>query len=436
MDEDEYYHDDDEGGEYDEQDQDDSEGEEGGDIKIGEEIELTHEEIWDDSPLVKAWDAIVKQYEVYHSKTKGAEATIPSESTKRKGRAEQVASEQSSSSKRTKLTNGRNITKDGGLLSPPASVAGATVAAESDTPTNTQVSSQSSQGQASTSSSDPAATERKPSFRKADKPSFHHLRQSQAAEDTSTRARDDLASSRTRPASKPQRGRAGVSADNATVPAAAPQLSTHHPSVDAATIAYYQSLGYYYDPSYDTTTRASETGGGGGEQDEQQGLQDESVRDNCSSRAHNATTSKSNANTKNRPLATGASTAVPQTTFFGNGPQTLPYPQGYYGGYPSQGGLGMPGAPMIPPGWGGVGAGAMPMPFTHGPIPAAGGGNYPPGMMPHLPLPPTAAATTPGHPPLPGQFSASGMDDEALGNLIMAWYFSGYYTGLYRAQRR
>jgi len=354
-----------------------------------------------------------------------------------------VASEQSSSSKRTKLTNsGPNITKDGGLLSPPASVAGATVAAESDTPPSTQVSSQSSQGQSWTSSSDPAVTERKPSFRKADKPSFHHLRQSQLAEVTSTRARDDLASSRTRPASKPQRGRAGVSADNTTVsgssvPAAAPQLSTHHPSVDAATIAYYEQLGYYYDPSYDsTTTRASETGGGGGEQDEQQGLQDESVRDNCSSRAHNATTSKSNANTKNRPLATGASTAVPQTTFFGNGPQTLPYPQGYYSGYPShipQGGLGMPGTPVIPPGWGGIGAGAMPMPFAHGPIPAAGGRNYPLGRM--LPPPPTAA-TPPGHPPPPGQFSASGMDDEALGNLIMAWYFSGYYTGLYEAQRR
>lgn len=44
MDEDEYYYDDDEGGEYDEQEgeyQDDGEeGEEGGDIEIGEEIEL------------------------------------------------------------------------------------------------------------------------------------------------------------------------------------------------------------------------------------------------------------------------------------------------------------------------------------------------------------------------------------------------------------
>lgn len=93
----------------------------------------------------------------------------------------------------------------------------------------------------------------------------------------------------------------------------------------------------------------------------------------------------------------------------------------------------MPGTPVIPPGWGGIGAGAMPMPFAHGPIPAAGGRNYPLGRM--LPPPPTAA-TPPGHPPPPGQFSASGMDDEALGNLIMAWYFSGYYTGLYEAQRR
>jgi len=27
-------------------------------------------------------------------------------------------------------------------------------------------------------------------------------------------------------------------------------------------------------------------------------------------------------------------------------------------------------------------------------------------------------------------------DDEALANLLMAWYYSGYYTGLYQAKRR
>lgn len=30
----------------------------------------------------------------------------------------------------------------------------------------------------------------------------------------------------------------------------------------------------------------------------------------------------------------------------------------------------------------------------------------------------------------------SGFDDEALTNLIMAWYYSGYYTGLYHGRKR
>jgi len=33
--------------------------------------ELTHEEIWDDSALVEAWNAAVEEYEAYHGPDKG-----------------------------------------------------------------------------------------------------------------------------------------------------------------------------------------------------------------------------------------------------------------------------------------------------------------------------------------------------------------------------
>lgn len=41
----------------------------------------------------------------------------------------------------------------------------------------------------------------------------------------------------------------------------------------------------------------------------------------------------------------------------------------------------------------------------------------------------------PPMPPMP-KSGTSGSDDDTLGNLMMAWYFSGYYTGLYQAQRQ
>ena len=38
----------------------------------GEESrELTHEEIWDDSTLVNAWEAATEEYEAYHGPDKG-----------------------------------------------------------------------------------------------------------------------------------------------------------------------------------------------------------------------------------------------------------------------------------------------------------------------------------------------------------------------------
>ncbi|GAB5586665.1 hypothetical protein Unana1_01565 [Umbelopsis nana] len=46
-------------------------------------------------------------------------------------------------------------------------------------------------------------------------------------------------------------------------------------------------------------------------------------------------------------------------------------------------------------------------------------------------------ATPPPPPPPPVQESAAAAgEDEALSNLMMAWYYSGYYTGYYQAMRR
>lgn len=46
------------------------------------------------------------------------------------------------------------------------------------------------------------------------------------------------------------------------------------------------------------------------------------------------------------------------------------------------------------------------------------------------------AAIPPPPPPNPPQASAAAGEDEALSNLMMAWYYSGYYTGYYQAMRR
>ena len=43
--------------------------EEGGEVE--ESRELTHEEIWDDSALVNAWEAATEEYEAYHGPDKG-----------------------------------------------------------------------------------------------------------------------------------------------------------------------------------------------------------------------------------------------------------------------------------------------------------------------------------------------------------------------------
>ena len=52
-------------------DADPDEGEYGYDEEGEESRELTHEEIWDDSALVNAWEAATEEYEAYHGPDKG-----------------------------------------------------------------------------------------------------------------------------------------------------------------------------------------------------------------------------------------------------------------------------------------------------------------------------------------------------------------------------
>lgn len=46
------------------------------------------------------------------------------------------------------------------------------------------------------------------------------------------------------------------------------------------------------------------------------------------------------------------------------------------------------------------------------------------------------ATPAPPPPPAPPQQVSADGEDEALSNLMMAWYYSGYYTGYYQAMRR
>ncbi|KAG0239746.1 hypothetical protein BGX31_002523 [Mortierella sp. GBA43] len=72
----EYYDDDGEEEDYDEQQEEYQEEEDDGEgITIGEEIQLSHQEVWDDSALIEAWDASVKFYETHHSNPKATGKT-------------------------------------------------------------------------------------------------------------------------------------------------------------------------------------------------------------------------------------------------------------------------------------------------------------------------------------------------------------------------
>ncbi|KAF9988622.1 hypothetical protein BGZ75_009046 [Mortierella antarctica] len=410
--------------EYDEEEQDNPDECEEGDeeydgnddsIEVGDEIALTHEEIWDDTALIEAWDAAVKQYEARTPEDKASKLTTTN------GKSKPTESEASCSpAKRTKLGNGqgvasRNHDPDTAVAigtDPGPAVGNKDKGAPITRPQPTQKTSEFS------------VTERKPSFRKADKVGLNHHKdqwQDSSKQKGSTTTRHAPAAAKTK---------AGAPPSKSTTAAALPP-------VDAATIAYYQGLGYYYDPSYSSSGQAGEAA-----MDEQEQLE-------CATPA-----SKTRA--KNRQSAPSSSTAQPGPYDLGAVPSTSahhPYhPHGFYAGYPSHipagaaaasvtgGEYTMASAPGMPHPWMafGAGAGSRPAPFGQGFASPGTAPRYPVGMgmgMGMMP-PPNPSHSLPPLSQHAGQFSAPGMDDEALSNLIMAWYFSGYYTGLYQGQRR
>ncbi|KAF9950214.1 hypothetical protein BGZ72_008083 [Mortierella alpina] len=365
-------------------------------IEVGDEIALTHEEIWDDSALIEAWDAAVKQLAPTNGKSKATENEASC-----------------SPAKRTKLGNGQGVASSS-IDSGTAEVIGAKAASALGSQSKGTPIARSAQ-----KTSEISVTERKPSFRKADKVSLNHHKDQW--QDSSKQKR--TASTRQTPV-------AGT-----TKTGAHPSKSTAAPPpIDAATIAYYQGLGYYYDPSYGSNGQA-----GGAATDEQE--------------QPDGNTPASQTRAKNRQSAPPSSTAQPGPYDFGAMPSTSahhPYhPHALYAGYPSHipagaaasatgGGYAMAGGPGTPHSWMAFGAGGGPRPVPFGPGFAAPGAvpRYPAGMGMGMMPPPNLPRPTPSLSQQAGQFSTSGMDDEALSNLIMAWYFSGYYTGLYQGQRR
>lgn len=367
-----------------------------------------------------------------------------------------------SSTKRTKLThiNGTSTTPQLTGLEPDSS------------PTSTPVQAQPPPSQGTNSQYD--VSERKPSFKKADKPSFSHHKE----------RREEFEKEKARKANAP-------TSTARTTATSSPKSAVPVPMIDAATIAYYRQLGYYYDPSYavadglEAALQGEEhrqEGDEGGDQSQSQEQQDQlrhqqehghDESENIVEAAGNSKVSGSahtshgsgTSSSKTKPTSTSATSragyknrsaypipnpCVPGAAMHPSQSPLYPSLHGFYPGYhpghlppappshippgvptaavgPGGGGFGfpvpsgMPGMPgMAPLGWNGPGGSTS---FGHGASAAAGRG-----MIPPPPFPPHSAGG--------GAFSGPKMDDEALGNLIMAWYFSGYYTGLYQAQRR
>ncbi|KAG0213917.1 hypothetical protein BGX33_002601 [Mortierella sp. NVP41] len=233
----EEYYDEEEGEEYNEAEDADydynEEGGQDGDIQVGQEIDLTHEEVWDDSALIEAWDMAVKQYEVYHSKAnpkvnpkdKIAKSAVPVSLSKHKN-TDSTPQPSTTPTKRTKLNHGGTT-----ATAPNGSTTQPTRSELDSSPTPTVAQTQPAQGPV-TSQYD--VSERKPSFKKADKPTFNHHkeRQEEYEKEKAKQVKGSTASV------------ASLLSTATNAPAAAA------PVLDAATIAYYQQLGYYYDPSY------------------------------------------------------------------------------------------------------------------------------------------------------------------------------------------
>jgi hypothetical protein len=256
------------------------------------------------------------------------------------------------------------------------------------------------------SSSDYAVSERKPSFKKADKPGFGHYKS-----DTVAKNKGDSNTNIKTPTSQSTRSKP-ISNTNRSKPTAG-ATATPIPIYDPETIAYYQQMGYSYDPNYAAVEENEVTA----EDDDERRPTSRATSQNNSSRpAASATTSYS----------------YPHNTFGHH----IPYP-GHLPHIPSPLSQGMP---AMPPGtsataWGrsasvpfGLDAGG----HAHGRYPYQG--MMPPGPFPPPPVPMPMPMPMPR--PMAGSRTGGSMDEEALSNLIMAWYYSGYYTGLYQASRR
>ncbi|KAG0253867.1 hypothetical protein DFQ27_007163 [Actinomortierella ambigua] len=309
------------------------------DIQIGEEIVLTHEEVWDDSALIEAWDSAVKQYELYHNNPTG-DHPKPRQSTKEtrigttpKRSLHSTAPSRSGFGNETRTGSGTGsrtgTNKRPVLTNEPKS-----------TPPTVKTDVQAI-GTITTATTGSAAT----------------------STSTMTGARDAGKKSRL---SSSKGANLSSKENSETAPAKKKAKVQHDWAAEDGAQAWQWSQ---------------------------------------------AATSA--------PPGTGDSTAFnpynPYAQF-----AAPPYPY-YMSPYP--------GASTLPPGLHGA---ALPPP--------------PPPMMPWgIPAPPVPPSSTFMPPFLSsgdagaahGSVAGSrGMDDESLGNLIMAWYYSGYYTGLYQARRQ
>ncbi|KAG0045974.1 hypothetical protein BGZ83_008825 [Gryganskiella cystojenkinii] len=411
-------------------------GEHEQDFVIGEEIPLTHEEIWDDSELLDTWDKAVKQYQVHHSKvvkedTKSAKAT-PSRSSKTTTetmhagptltkRARTEVSGEAPAGKRTATTSGANEAQ-----------------IEQQPPQPQTAESKSSLPSSSLSSTDYAVSERKPSFKKADKPVFGHHKGHQQGNTAGYNNNHNVSNTKNKGIKQPhsqlktKSSHANRSKSSSSFSSSAPAAA---PVYDAATIAYYRQLGYTFDPSYASTSSSAATGQsfsarGGEEEDEEE--EEEESTSSSAARQQEHRRPMSGAATQN----SFAQAAAHQQTYAQSHANLIPPPFGGFSGY-------TPHIPMPPPPSGaqgipGTSAWGRPPSMVFGSNagggPASGAGShFPyPGMIPPgggrggFPPPPM---------PMAGGGAGSMVDDEALSNLIMAWWYSGYYTGRYQASQ-
>ncbi|GJJ70882.1 hypothetical protein EMPS_03232 [Entomortierella parvispora] len=383
------------------------EEEENVDIEIGEEIPLTHDEVWDDSELIDAWDRAVKQYEVYHSKA-NRDTRIPT-----------AAPSKTNNAKDNTISEGIAFTKRARTEAMGDSSSGKKAATES----NVKSVRDQPQKQNASSSSDYAVSERKPSFKKAEKSGFGHYKaRQQGYNDNSNSISGTGTTAGNKGLNTNIKSNGGQStkrtAPSVSRPKSSPQASTP-PVYDAETIEYYRQMGYSYDPDY-AASAAQESVAQEEEESAAVGIDDEVRQPTSTQRVR-------------RP----ASRAASQSGTAARAIPPYPYPHSF-GHYPGNSPhIPTPqGMPRIPNMSGGSGWGrSASVPFGLN----AGGHahaqfSYPGSMMPPGPPPPP---TMPMTPPMAGSFTGgNSMDEEALGNLIMAWYYSGYYTGLYQASQR